>query len=134
MTETSLNDLEIAPTSVVLQTARQLATLFGETPQFQEYEQAYLEFRQDDEAQNALQDIRQKQMDLKALIMLNAISDEDQQEMQRLQNRVNQCPSVIRYNKAQEELIAMGQAIGDLLSQATGIDFGAACKTGGCCG
>ena len=66
--------------------------------------------------------------------MLNAVSEEDQQELQRLQDGFYQQPSVIRNTKAQEELALISQEIGDLLSKAIGMDYGAACKTGGCCG
>jgi len=134
MSDTTWNELEVAPRSAVIQTARQFAETLAATPQFHEFEQSYYDFRQDTEAQNAIKDFQKKQASLKALLMLNAVSEADQQELQRLQDCFYQRPSVIRNTKAQEELIAISQEIGDLLSKAIGMDYGAACKTGGCCG
>ena len=134
MSDTTWNDLEVAPRSAVMQAAKQFSETLGDTPQFQEFEQSYFAFRQDTEAQNAIHEFQQKQASLKALLMLNAVSEEDQQELQRLGERFYQKPSVLRYTKAQEELIALSQEIGDLLSNAIGLDYGASCKTGGCCG
>ena len=134
MVDTTWNDLEVASRSVVMQAAKQFAETLGDTPQFQEFEQSYFAYRQDSEAQNAIREFQKKQASLKALLMLNAVSDEDQQELHRLQDRFYQQPTVIQYTKAQEELVAISQEIGDLLSKIIGLDYGTSCKTGGCCG
>ena len=134
MVDTTWNDLEVASRSVVMQAAKQFAETLGDTPQYHEFEQACFNFRKDTEAQSAIQEFQKKQASLKALLMLNAVSEEDRQELQRLQERFVQQPSVLRYTKAQEELVAISQEIGDLLSNAIGLDYGASCKTGGCCG
>jgi cell fate (sporulation/competence/biofilm development) regulator YlbF (YheA/YmcA/DUF963 family) len=134
MDDSKWNELEVAPRSAVMQSARQFAETLAETPQFREFEQSYYDFRRDDAAQNAIKEFQKKQASLKALLMLNALSEEDQQELQRLQDCFYQQPSVIRNNKAQEELLVVTQAIGDLLSNAIGLDYSASCKTGGCCG
>ena len=134
MVDTTWNDLEVSTRSVVMQAAKQFAETLGDTPQYREFEQSYLDFRQDAEAQSAIREFQKKQASLKALLMLNAVSEEDRQELQRLQERFIQQPSVLRYTKAQEELVAISQEIGDLLSKAIGLDYGASCKTGGCCG
>ena len=134
MDHTTWNDLEVAPRSAVMQSAKQFAETLGDTPQYRDFEQSYFNFRKDTEAQSAIQEFQKKQASLKALLMLNAVSEEDRQELQRLQERFIQQPSVLRYTKAQEELVAISQEIGDLLSKAIGLDYGASCKTGGCCG
>ena len=134
MDHTTWNDLEVAPRSAVMQSAKQFAETLGDTPQYREFEQSYFNFRKDTEAQSAIQEFQKKQASLKALLMLNAVSEEDRQELQRLQERFIQQPSVLRYTKAQEELVAISQEIGVLLSKAIGLDYGASCKTGGCCG
>jgi len=128
------NDIEVAPRSAVMQSAKQFAEILSETPQFREFEQSYFNFRQDTEAQNAIQEFQKKQASLKALLMLNAVSDEDRQDLQRLQERFAQQTSVLRYTNAQEELIKMCQEIGDQLSKAMGLSYGDSCKIGGCCG
>jgi cell fate (sporulation/competence/biofilm development) regulator YlbF (YheA/YmcA/DUF963 family) len=134
MVDNTLNDLEVSSRSVVMQAAKQFAETLGDTPQFQEFEQSYLNFRQDTEAQSAIREFQKKQASLKALLMLNAVSEEERQELQRLQDRFYHQPSVLRYTKAQEELVTICQDIGDLLSKAIEMDYAASCKTGGCCG
>ncbi|HAD07726.1 MAG TPA: YlbF family regulator [Bellilinea sp.] len=134
MVETTWNDLEVASKEVVMQAARQFAEVLAEAPQFQAFEQALFTFRQDAEAQSAIQEFQKKQASLKALLMLNAVSAEDRQELQTLLDRVNQQPSVIAYNQAQGALVALSQELGDLLSKAIGLDYASVCRTGGCCG
>ena len=136
MVDTTWNDLEVASKEVVIQSARQFAEALADTTQFHEFEQAYMDYRQDGEAQNALDEFQQKQASLKALRRINAVTEEDKQELQRLQERFNHQPSVLRYAKAQEELVALSQGIGDILSNAIGLDYVTSCssKTGGCCG
>jgi len=134
MNETKRGDLNVLPKSVVLQAARQFAKLLGDTPRFREFEQAQLDFRKDTKAQTANQDFQTKQASLKALLALNAVSDEDRMELQKLQDQFYHQPSVLRYIKAQEVLVAFCQEIGDQLSKDIGLDFAASCKTGGCCG
>jgi cell fate (sporulation/competence/biofilm development) regulator YlbF (YheA/YmcA/DUF963 family) len=134
MNDVARNDLEIASKTVVMQSARQFAETMSDTPQFKEFEQSYFAYRQDEAAQMVLQEFQKKQASLQAVLMLNAVSDEDRQELQRLHDRFYSQTTVMRYIKAQEVLIAISQEVGDLLSNTIGLDFGASCKTGGCCG
>ncbi len=134
MVDTTWNELEVASKSTVMQTARQFAEALVDTVQFRTFEQAYYNFRQDAEAQSAIQGFQKKQASLKVLLMLNAVSAEDRQELQTLLDRVNQRQSVIEYNQAQQALVSISQEIGDQLSQAIGLDYGNSCRTGGCCG
>jgi cell fate (sporulation/competence/biofilm development) regulator YlbF (YheA/YmcA/DUF963 family) len=128
------NDLEMVSRTAVMLAAKQFAEALADTPQFREFEQACFDFRQDTDTQNAIQEFQKKQASLKALLMLKAVSEADQQELNQLQDRFYQQPTVLRYTKAQEELMSMCQEIGDHLSKRIGLDYGAACKTGGCCG
>lgn len=137
MVDITWNDLVVASRDVVLQAAKQFAETLAETSQFREFEQAYFDYRQDGEAQSALREFQQKQISVKALRILNAVSEENRQELKRLQDRFSNQHSVLRYAKAQEELVALSQAIGDILSNAIGLDYGTSCspsKTGVCCG
>lgn len=131
---TNSNDLEIAPNSVVIETARQLAEVMIDSKQYTEFERSYLLFREDNEAQKIIREFQAKQNSLRGLIQLNAVSEEDQKELQRLQTSFSQRPAVIRYSKAQNELMRFSQEIGDHLSDAIGMDFSSACRSGGCCG
>jgi len=134
MSEPTRNDLEVAPRSAVMQVAKQFAETLGDTPQFREFDQSHFDFRQDPEAKNAIREFQNKQASLKASLMLHAESEEDRLALQMLQDRLNRQPSLLRYTKAQEELAAISQEIGDLLSKAIGLDYGTSCKKGGCCG
>lgn len=128
------NELEIASASTVMHAARQFAQTLAETEQFQAFEQAYDHFRHDAQAQKSLSAYQQKQSSLKALLMLNAVSEADRKELQRMQDEFYSQPAVIRYIHAQEELAKMCQLIGGQISDAIGLDYGSACRTGGCCG
>lgn len=134
MVDKTKNDLKVAPKSVVNKAATHFAEILGNTPQFMEFQQSYLGYRLDAEAQNAIQEFQKKQASLKALLVLNAVGDDDRKELKRLQDQFYHQPSVLRYSKAQEELMAICQEIGDYLSKAIRMDYGASCKTGGCCG
>jgi cell fate (sporulation/competence/biofilm development) regulator YlbF (YheA/YmcA/DUF963 family) len=130
----SLNELEITSSAVVLQSAKLFAQTLTNTPQYKNFELAYTKYRNDSIAQNSLKEFQQKQSSLKALIMLNAVSDEDRDELQRLHDGFYHLPSVLQYSKMQEELVTLCQEIGDQLSEAIGLDFASSCRTGGCCG
>lgn len=134
MVDTILNELAIAPKSAVIQAARQFAETLSNSVQFRKFEKSYFDFREDAGAQSAIQEFQKKQASLKALLMLNAVSQEDRQELQRLQDRFLHQPSVQKYAEAQEELMVVCQGIGDQLSEAIGLDYGSSCRTGGCCG
>lgn len=134
MDDTTWNELEVAPRSAVMSAAKQFAEAFAEMPEFRAFEQSYSNYRRDANAQKAIQEFQKKQASLRAMLMLNAVSDEDSKELQRLQDQFYHQPSVIRHTKAQEELIAVCQQIGDLLSNSIGLDYGSSCRTGGCCG
>ncbi len=134
MAEPQWNELEVASKEVVMHTAEQFAGVFTETPQYQAFEKAYTAYRQDREAQSALQEFQNKQASLKGLLMLNAVSDEDRLALQNLHDRFYLQPTVMQYAQAQIDLVALSQEIGDILSKSTGLDYGASCRTGGCCG
>lgn len=134
MADTTWNDLEVASKEVVMQAARHFAEALAESPQYQAFEQALFTFRQDAVAQDAIRDFQNKQASLKGLLMLDAVSAEDRQELQALADRVNHQPSVIAYSQAQKDLVIISQELGDLVSNAIGLDYASVCRTGGCCG
>ena len=133
MTDHILDDIEIAPPSVVKQAARVFAAVLSETLQFKAFEQAAGVFQKDDVAQRAMQEYEAKQQSLRALLMLNAAPVEEQQELERLRQAFFSQPSVVAYIQTQNDLMALSQACADLLSQATGLNYAAACGSS-CCG
>lgn len=134
MTETTRDDAVVGSKLIVLQAARRFAETLAGSPQFREFEQSHFDYRQDTEAQSAIQAFQKKQASLKALLMLNAVDEEDRKELQRLQDQFCRQPCVLRYATAQKELTVACQDVGDQLSKAIGMDFGSSCRTGGCCG
>ncbi|GIV65108.1 MAG: hypothetical protein KatS3mg046_368 [Bellilinea sp.] len=130
----SYNELELAPASVVLESARQYAEAFTNTPQYQNFVKAYNAFLEDDMAQGILYQLRQKQEQMRNQRLSAPISEEDQAEVKRLDQALYEQATVKVYLAAQNELVALAQEQGDVLSEALGLDFAAVCRTGGCCG
>jgi len=126
-------NIEIASPSVVMQAARDFAAALAETPQFKAFEQTAYAFRQDQTAQHAMQSYQQKQQSLRALLMLNALSAEQRDELERLQGAFINQPVVQEYFTAQAELATLCQALGDALSESIGLNYAASCGVS-CCG
>ena len=127
-----LNELELAPPEVVRQAARDFAVALSETPQFRAYEEATEHLNQDPMAQRAIDAFQAKQQSLQAMVMLNAVSEADKAELQRLQRVFASTPAVVAYAQAQADLMAICQASADWLSGAIGLNYAAACGSG-CC-
>ena len=126
-------DVEMASPTVVKQAARDFAAALAETPQFKAFEQTAYAFRQDQAAQQAKQAYQQKQQSLRALLMLNALSAEQRDELERLQGGFINQPVVQEYFTAQAELATLCQALGDALSESIGLNYAASCGVS-CCG
>lgn len=128
-------DRDVIPRSDVLRSANQFAKLLAESELFQNLENAYVDYTRDSAAREALQKLQNKSISLRTMMALSAVSPEDQLELQRLQEEFYNQPVVKQYTQAQEELISASRKIGDVLSQAAGLDFASSCSTGGgCCG
>ena len=128
-----VDDLETAPPSIVLTAARDFAAALAETPQFKAFEKTDERFRNDQTAQQAMSAYRKKQQDLRALIMLNALNEEQQTELESAKNAFLDQPVVQEYFQAQAELVNLCQTLGDTLSESIGLDYASACVSS-CCG
>ena len=133
MDDKAINDIEVAPTSVVKQSARNFASVLAETPQFKTFEQAAERFRQDQAAQQAMKAFQQKQKDWRALIMLNALSPEQHAELDTLKNAFVSQLVVEEYLKSQSDLATLCQMLGDAISESLGFNYAASCGVS-CCG
>jgi len=127
-----LNELELAPPEVVRQAARDFAVALSETPQFRAHEEATERLNQDPMAQRAIDAFQAKRESLQAMLLLNAVSEADKAELQRLQQMFASAPAVVAYAQAQADLMAICQASADWLSEAIGLNYAAACGSG-CC-
>jgi cell fate (sporulation/competence/biofilm development) regulator YlbF (YheA/YmcA/DUF963 family) len=132
MTIMELNELEIAPPAVVRQAACDFAAALAEAPQFSAFEQANQRLTSDTTAQRAMETFQAKQKSLEALLRLNAVSAEEQAELERLRSNFMTQDSVVAYFQAETDLRALCQATAGLVSQHIGLDFAAACSSG-CC-
>lgn len=117
----------------VLDAARALGTALRTTPTFQSFEQAAAALHNDVVARCAIDAYQQRVQSLQALLTLDAVSDQERAELDRLRRAYEEEPTVVAYLAAQRELVSLMQAAGDRLSAQLGLDFAAACG-GGCCG
>lgn len=133
MANKPLDELEIAPASVVKQAAHDFAAALAESQQFKTFEQATLRFRQDEAAQRDMQAYKEKQQELRPLMRSGGISPAARRELELLHDAWLAHDTVLEYLEAQAELVGYCQTLGDLLSEMLGLDFPAACAAS-CCG
>ncbi len=108
------------------------ARALANTVEFHAHEEASERLRQDAAAQRAVKAFQDKQQSLKMMLMLDAVSPEDQADLERLREAFIAEQSVADYLQAQEALTGMCQEAAKLLSQRIGLGFAAACGPG-CC-
>jgi cell fate (sporulation/competence/biofilm development) regulator YlbF (YheA/YmcA/DUF963 family) len=112
--------------------AHTFAQALTESAEFEALEQATEQLRRDEIAQDAILAYQSKQQSLQMMLRLNAVSPQDQKELERLQKRFLNQPSVAAYLQAQEDLHLLCQAAANKLSERIGLSFTAACGPG-CC-
>jgi cell fate (sporulation/competence/biofilm development) regulator YlbF (YheA/YmcA/DUF963 family) len=127
------NDIDVASPTVVRSAARDFATALAETPQFRTFEQAYEVFNNDAAAHQALSLYQAKARSMRAILMLNAASEADRAELERLKNDYFTRPTVVAYARAELELTAICQQAAGMISEATGLNYAASCGAS-CCG
>ncbi len=123
-----LSEPQVVPKPVVMESAQRFCRVFSEIPQFKAYEHANATLRDDAEAREAAQAYSRKLGSLRIQIKLKAVKEQDKLELQNLKDAYDQMPSVIAFNKADEELRAVSQRLGDVLSQSIEMDFGNRCR------
>ena len=133
MHDLAFDNIEIAPAEVVKQAARDFAAALVETPQFNTFEEIADRLRQDQAAQQAMEAYQEKQTAWRALLMLNALSAEQRDELEGLRTAFIDQPVVKEYLAAQTELVTLCQVLGDALSESIGLNYAASCGAS-CCG
>ncbi len=131
MTTDYVDELEVAPPAVVRQAARDFAAALASTAAFQALEEAAAALQDDPAARQAMVAYQEKQQSLEAVLMLGALSEEEQAELEQLRQAYLGQPAVTAYLGAQEDVRALCQQAGTALSAYIDFDFAAAC--GGCC-
>lgn len=133
MNEFELNDIDVASPSVVRSAARDFATALAETPQFKAFEQAYEVLNNDTAAHQSLSAYQVKAKSLRAVLMLNAVSETERAELESLRNDYMMRSMVQAYAAAEAELTALCQQAASMISAATGLNYAASCGAS-CCG
>ncbi|HZY45948.1 MAG TPA: YlbF family regulator, partial [Anaerolineae bacterium] len=103
----ALNELELASPEVVRQSARGFAVALGETPQYQTFDAAVQRLYADEVAMVALEAYQTLQRSLQTMFILNAVSDHDRAELERLRRAYAARPAVKAFAQAQAELISL---------------------------
>ncbi len=127
------DNIEVAPPDVVKRAARDFAAALADTPQFKALDGAADRLRQDQAAQQAMGAYQEKQIAWMALMMLNALSDEQKAELEQLRAAFMDRPVVEEYFRAQTDFVTLCQTLGDTFSESIGLNFAAACGAS-CCG
>ena len=133
MAEPELNEIEVASPSVVHTAARDFAAALAETPEFKAFEQAYMTLSQDAAAQKAMSAYRDKANELDVMLKLNAVSEAERAELERLRQDYLTCASVQSYGAALAELTSLCQQTAGKISAAIGLNYASSCATS-CCG
>jgi cell fate (sporulation/competence/biofilm development) regulator YlbF (YheA/YmcA/DUF963 family) len=113
--------------------AKDFAAALAETSESKAFERAYVRFRDDERAQEAMWSFQEQQRLLQPLLMLGAASDEQRAELERLREAWMAEPSVAEYVEVQTALATLARAIDHMLSERIGLGFAAACRPS-CCG
>lgn len=129
-TQIQLNDLDLS--TEVREAVRHFGLELTNTPQFVQFKQAAEALEQDEEAQRALAAYQQKQQSLQVVIRLNALTDEERLELDRLHEAVFSRSTVTEYIQAQNAVVELFSAVNDVVSNRLGLRF--AQRRGGCCG
>lgn len=87
---------------------------------------------QDSGAQEGLRALQEKRDSIRALMLLNALSEADRDELQRLERAVYTNPVIDAYLHAEEQAAELCREVNDRISAAIGMRF--ALKRSSCCG
>lgn len=131
-TRPTLNEIDLQISPTVRQAIYDFAAALAESPQFVAFEEAAGALRNDEAAQHALEAYQVRQRSLQMMLMLNAVSEDERAELERLRQAVLTNSTFAAYAQAQEDLQAVCRAAADRLSEAVGLSFAAV--GGSCCG
>jgi cell fate (sporulation/competence/biofilm development) regulator YlbF (YheA/YmcA/DUF963 family) len=115
------------------QAATDFVSALQESKPFAAFEQASERLRQDNEAQQIINDYQTKQQSLQMMMMLGSLSADDRAELQRLEQALQDNNTIVVYMESQLALQQLCQTVGHTLSRQIGFDFAAACGSS-CCG
>lgn len=108
------------------------ANALTETPEYQRYEETTRALRNSQEAQEVIAAFQQKQSSLQFAMMTNTLSEDDRNEMLRLQNAVMTHPVIAAQLEAQEAFGRICQESAAIISEYLGLPFAVSSRS--CCG
>jgi cell fate (sporulation/competence/biofilm development) regulator YlbF (YheA/YmcA/DUF963 family) len=129
----STDVLMMETTAAVDSAARAFARALAESPAFGNFEQASDRLQADPVAAEARIAYYQKQQSLRALLMLNALSPAERQELEELRLAFFGQPAVVAMVQAQDELMSICRTAAGILSDRIGLPFASACGPGCAC-
>ncbi len=123
--------LEINTELDLSNTIRDFTNALVETTHHKDYESASKRYKNDQEAQKALQEYQAKAKDLQTKQMFNTMTHAEKKDLERLWQVFLGYKSVRDYFDAQEEFQSLCRACAQVISDNCGLDYAAAC--GACC-
>ncbi len=117
----------------VCDAAKAFAQVLADTPEFRAFDEHFHAFKHDASAQAAVRQFEEAQRSLQIAQRLGALAPSEQEELTRLRAAMLNHLSVRAYVAAQDELMALCQAIVKEMSDGIGLDFASACAPS-CCG
>jgi cell fate (sporulation/competence/biofilm development) regulator YlbF (YheA/YmcA/DUF963 family) len=126
------NDTDLALSTTCRRAVRDFAARLTETPQFQAYEQTAAALDSDEVAQSVVKAHQAKLDSLRAQLMLNAVSDADKDELEKMRLAVLAQPTVSAYLDAERNLVGLLQSVASVVSDRIGLPF--AVSRSKCCG
>lgn len=120
--------------AAALDAARALARAVGESPSFKAFEAAQEALMSDQEVNRRLQDYQRRQQEVWFARTWGGADPAQEAALEEEWRALSQTPILRVYLRAQEQLTDVLRVVGGMISQETGIDYGAACApAGGCC-
>jgi cell fate (sporulation/competence/biofilm development) regulator YlbF (YheA/YmcA/DUF963 family) len=129
---THINQAQAPISSTVQDAIREFAAAVEGTSQFAAFEESGRALQNDQAAISAIHAYQSKQQSLQMMLMLNAVSEDERNELEQLRQAVFDNPTITGYVQAQDRLTALCLASAALLSEKIGLEFSV--KRGGCCG
>ncbi len=123
-------DLEAA----ALERARALALAVGVSPSFKAFEVAQEALVADREVNRRLEAFQRREQEVRFARAWGGGDPAQDAALEEEWRTLSQTPTLQAYLQAQEQLTDLLRAVAGMISQETGIDYGAACApAGGCC-
>lgn len=120
--------------AAALEKARALARAVGESPSFKAFEAAQETLMADREVNQRLQAFQRRQQEVRVAHAWGGGDPAQEAALEEEWQTLSRTATLQAYLRAQEQLTDILRVVAGIISQETGIDYGAACSpAGGCC-